>query len=335
MFSIFEASEDDENLLQKFLLINISEDTYALKIEYIKEIIPAIEMFSIQDAPDNNITGIINLRGETVPIYDIRNFLGKNNNAFSEQQKFIILTLENKKIGIIIDAVGDIVQINENTISPIPIVNNLKFLNTTVVSDKTIVVINIAEFAKQISDTLDFQQVENIYPSSEIIKSRTQLINTDSSFLMKEDVFLNEKFIVFSLNEEIYAFNISYVKEIKKISDNMISKIPCVPDFILGIINFRGDYISVLDIKYFLGIEKTEFEGKKEIVIIETNDLKVAILTDFVLDITNLPISQLIPNNSQESFVIGELAYTKNRMINLLNVEKLFSKENFNIDNNE
>ena len=59
MFSLFDNNTED-NLLQKFLLTKIGNNTFAFKIEYIAEIIPAIEIFTIENLK-NNIIGLINL----------------------------------------------------------------------------------------------------------------------------------------------------------------------------------------------------------------------------------------------------------------------------------
>ena len=337
MFSLFDNG-NEENLLQKFLSVKIDDNIYAFKVEYVKEIIPVIEIFTI-DTPNSNISGIINLRGENIPVYDVRLLSGKKNSQVFEHQKFIILTVNGTKFALLIDSVGNIVQIQEDSISPLLFNSSFDFLSTAVVEDETFIVLDVQKFVYYVNASDVFLEKHNLTiceNSLTKIKDRTSLINTSSSYALTEDSFLNEKFIVFQLGIEIYAFNIAYVKEIKKIPQAQISQIPCVPDFILGIINFRGDYISVLDIKTFLNIEKTPLKEKNDIVILKINNLKIAIWVDRIIDITNLPIANLnADNNSSDSFIIGELLYFDDKVVNMLNVEKLFSDENVNIENYE
>ena len=337
MLSFFD-SENNDDLLKKYLMVDISDVIYAFKIESVKEIIPVIDMFSIETV-SNNLTGLINLRGKTIPVYDIRGFLGKELKPFSVNQKFLLLEGDKTDFAIIIDNVGDIISISDKDISNINYNRNFDFLKTTIIEDKTIIITdaqgfyNYAQIAENIkkADTAELQIKEQT--SVEKIKNRTALLNQNGQFILQDETLLNEKFIIFNLEEEIYAFNISYVKEIKKIHMNTISHVPCVPDFILGIINFRGDYISLLDIKSFLNIEKTNYPEKIEIVILKVNDLKLAIVVDKVLDITALHIEHMnAEKNTEDTFIIGDIPYINNRMINLLNVEKLFSSENVNIE---
>ena len=63
--------------------------------------------------------------------------------------------------------------------------------------------------------------------------------------------------------------------------------------------------------------------------------MKIAIIVDLIIDINNLPIANLnAENTSSDSFIIGELAQD-DIVVNMLNVEKLFSSENISIENQE
>ena len=340
MLSFFD-DKTEENLLQKYLLVEIADATYAFKIEYVQEIIPIIEIFTVETL-ENNISGLINLRGESIPVYDLANVLGKNTLKLDISQKLLILTVNGAKLALIIERVGDIVQILDENISLLSYNKNIDFLSTTVIDNKNIVVINTDNFieylnSSQISNSL---QTTELIPSDPKlvakIKDRTALLTRTSNNLLEQDSFLNEKFIIFSLGTEYYSFNISYIKEIRKISISSINQVPCVPEFVVGIINFRGDYISVLDIKTFLNMKSTQLPEKVSVVVLKLDKFNVGIVVDEILDVTNLPISNLNPeNDSTDSYIIGELLYKEGILLNMLNVEKLFSSENVNIEDYE
>ena len=139
--------------------------------------------------------------------------------------------------------------------------------------------------------------------------------------------------MIFTLNGEYYCFGINYVKYINKITLNEITKIPLVPNYIHGIINFRGDYISIIDIKHFLNLKETPIKDKNEIIVLKVDNLKIAVFVDKIVDITSLPIDMLNLNDAfEDSFIIGELNYMNNKVLNMLNIEKLFSEENMSIE---
>ena len=99
--------------------------------------------------------------------------------------------------------------------------------------------------------------------------------------------------------------------------------------------NFRGDYISLLDVKPFLNILQTPLNDKINTIILSVNNLKLAIMVDEILDVTNISITDMALNTDQdETYIIGDLPYINNRL-NVLNIEKLFSSENITIENYE
>ncbi len=339
MFSLIK-NQNDDNFLQKYLLTDISGVTYAFKVEFVKEIIPLVEMFTI-DSLDNNITGLVNLRGVTIPVFDVRGFLGKEILPLSVHQKFLVLKTQDDTFAIIIDDVGDIIDINAESISALPS-SNLSFLKATAINNKTVLVIDTQIFfeytkiAKNVNKLSSNDLMPTDAESVEKVRNRVALLGKNANFLLQENLFMNEKFIIFKLGDEIYSFNITYIKEIRKVSDTAITRIPGVPDFMQGIINFRGDYISLLDIKPFLHIPQAGRKKKFDIVILKVNDLKLAMLIDDIIDVTTLPISNINPEvNPENSFIIGDLPYLSGKMINILNIERIFSAENINIENYE
>ncbi|MCQ2958100.1 MAG: chemotaxis protein CheW, partial [Candidatus Gastranaerophilales bacterium] len=194
MTSFFDE-DTNENLLTKYLLVDISEVIYAFKIESVKEIIPVIDMFSIESI-SKNLTGLINLRGKTIPVYDIRGFLGKELKPFSVNQKFLLLEGRETDFAIIIDNVGDIVNIADKDISNINYNQSLDFLKTTILDDKTIIITdangfyNYAQTAQNVNkaDKNELQLTEKT--SLEKIKNRNALLNQNGQFVLQQDSLL-------------------------------------------------------------------------------------------------------------------------------------------------
>lgn len=339
MISLFD-SDNTENFLEKYLLVEISNEKYAFQIEYVKEIIPIIDMFSL-DTEGNNVTGLLNFRGETIPVYDLRGFLGKEISQLNIKQKFLILDIDDKKLAVIIDNVDDIISIKNEDITEFDYNDTINFLKTTVIENATVVIIDINNFynytkiAKNVNKVASTQLTSTEPNALAKVQNRIALLNKKNNYEIKNENFLNEKFIIFKLNNEVYAFNITYVKEIKKIHVENISKIPCPEPFIIGIMNFRGDYISLLDVKPFLNILQTPLNDKINTIILSVNNLKLAIMVDEILDVTNISITDMALNTDQdETYIIGDLPYINNRL-NVLNIEKLFSSENITIENYE
>lgn len=136
------------------------------------------------------------------------------------------------------------------------------------------------------------------------------------------------KLVIFTLGTNHYALFGEDVKEI--LSALKIYPVPGTPQFILGIINVRGDIQSVIDINLFMGLKPTETADHSRIIIAERGGVRSGILVDSVEDVLDVPhtaiqsaISTL--NDSVRYFVAGELSY-KHYNVTVLDAGKLFEK---------
>lgn len=157
----------------------------------------------------------------------------------------------------------------------------------------------------------------------------SQNFDEESSVEVDEE---SVKLVVFRLLEDYYAFYGNVVKEILPFSlpFSLITYVPGTPEFILGIINVRGDIESVLDIHKFMGFSEVKPTSNSRIIIAEKNEVRSGILTDSVEDVLDVPLSQIHPalstlHSNVKEFVIGEITYN-DRMNILLDIGKIFEK---------
>lgn len=82
---------------------------------------------------------------------------------------------------------------------------------------------------------------------------------------------------------EKYAVEILYLTEVHSVKN--VTKLPCTPAFIIGIINFRGKIISVVDIRNFLGFttRAVDVDDIKKVIVVKVNELEVGIIADSIL----------------------------------------------------
>ena len=134
--------------------------------------------------------------------------------------------------------------------------------------------------------------------------------------------------VIFLLLEDYYAFIGSDIKEI--LSVGSITYVPGSPDFILGIINVRGDIESVFDIHKFLGLPDVKIVRKSRIAIADKDGVRSAILIDSVKDVIDVPANSIKPpistlDKSIQEFVVGETTYNK-KNVTVFDVGKIFGK---------
>lgn len=136
--------------------------------------------------------------------------------------------------------------------------------------------------------------------------------------LASGELHVKNKYISFNLNNDYYCIALDYVKEVLK--DTSITNVPGTPDFIEGIMNLRGDYITVINLKKFLGLDLTVVPDKKPVVIIKGNELKLALLIDKINEL--FEFQETMPQESADSYYATEFIYNQT-LYTELNIEKI------------
>lgn len=167
-------------------------------------------------------------------------------------------------------------------------------------------------------------------PACEQLKSEQILDELKRRQRTREVVDVEEervKVVIFVCGENRYAFYGADIREILPQCD--ISWIPCLPEYLPGLINVRGDIESVIAIHHFLGEQKAG-AGKYLIAMAVKGNFHSGILIDVMEDVVDIPLSTIHPslttlNGTVRDLVIGEIEYG-GEIVTLLDIEKLAAK---------
>jgi purine-binding chemotaxis protein CheW len=135
--------------------------------------------------------------------------------------------------------------------------------------------------------------------------------------------------LMFRLGEEWYAVPIDEVREIYNEYD--VTRIPRVPDFILGVINVRGEIMSVTDIATLMRVpSRVEIDFSEMMlsaIIVANEECASAIVVDEIGDIIDVARDSIEPPISTLDKVQGEYiagsVYVDSRLIGIVNLEKI------------
>ncbi|MFI4874456.1 MAG: chemotaxis protein CheW [Blastopirellula sp. JB062] len=97
----------------------LAQEEYGIEITRVQEIILMGEITRVPQTPDF-IKGLINLRNTVIPIVDLRRRFGLPEEKCSDETRIMVMNVAGKTIGIIVDAVSEVLRIGENQISPPP-----------------------------------------------------------------------------------------------------------------------------------------------------------------------------------------------------------------------
>lgn len=97
----------------------LHKEEYAIEITKAKEIILVDGVTRVPQMPDF-IEGVINLRGNVIPVIDLRKRFGLPIAKLDEQSRIVVTRMESKIIGLIVDSVSQVMKIPRNQIQPPP-----------------------------------------------------------------------------------------------------------------------------------------------------------------------------------------------------------------------
>lgn len=117
--------------IQRFLTFVSDNINFGVSTDYIIEIISNHMICPLPMVPDY-IKGIINLRGQTIPIIDIRLRMGKMPQEYIDTTCIIILDVNDISVGIVVDSVTQVQDIDVDKISPIPLENRQELTSSMI-----------------------------------------------------------------------------------------------------------------------------------------------------------------------------------------------------------
>ena len=105
---------------KQFIIFTIGEEKFGVDVKQIKQIIPLSETTYIPNAP-SFVRGVINLRGDIIPIVELKEKLSlKAEKSEGKDAKIIIVELDNNNIGMQVDSVTEMMRLYSDEIADPP-----------------------------------------------------------------------------------------------------------------------------------------------------------------------------------------------------------------------
>ena len=130
------------------VVFKLDEERYGLDITYVNGIEREQSVVRVPNA-SRNIKGIINLRGEVIPVLNLRAKFNMPNQTSSEETEFIIINLPNNKVALEVDSVDEINNVEDVNMVDMPVIakgTGVKYFDRVAkVGDNLIILINALE----------------------------------------------------------------------------------------------------------------------------------------------------------------------------------------------
>lgn len=137
------------------------------------------------------------------------------------------------------------------------------------------------------------------------------------------------QWVTFHLEEEVYGMNVMQVQEVLRITE--IAPVPGAPDYVLGIINLRGNVVTVIDTRRRFGLMPHELDDMSRIIVVEVNGNVIGMLVDSVAEVVYLHQSEIdtapnVSNDDSSRFIQG-VSSREEKLLILVDVDKFLTEE--------
>lgn len=330
-----EIVENGENL---YLSFTIGENKYAIITNQVVEIMKLPHLDYPQRLP-NNIVGLLNYNNFTINVLDIRFYLNIKVTPYSLSNQLLVVKTDEALFGLIISKVEDIISFDQSNIEHFPFSGEGKLIEFLYKKEnETISVLDLYSLESVLKKgvtSVDFD-IASLFPQDD--ESRYKFMQRNQGLIEKSksdlamNIFSQDQFISFSLNQNIYCINLEYIKEFLK--NSVVTPIPCAPDYVAGLMTLRGDFLTVIDTKkiFNLPLGKTVAD-KNRIVVVETQDYKIGFLVDEIFSIIDIP-EELINKSAHHQankYILSEVVL-EDELYTILDMKTILSDEKFFIE---
>ncbi|MDN3682621.1 chemotaxis protein CheW [Vibrio tapetis] len=137
------------------------------------------------------------------------------------------------------------------------------------------------------------------------------------------------QWVTFQLEDETYGINVMQVREVLRYTE--IAPVPGAPDYVLGIINLRGNVVTVIDTRSRFGLMQGEITDNTRIIVIESEHQVIGILVDSVAEVVYLRSSEIdttpsVGTDESAKFIQG-VSNREGKLLILVDLNKLLTDE--------
>ena len=146
--------------------------------------------------------------------------------------------------------------------------------------------------------------------------------------IQQEDT-TKDKFLTFMIEKDEYGIEIAKIKEI--ISVRAITAVPETPDYLMGIINLRGNIIPAIDVRVRFAKETRPYDDMTCIVVIEFEQQALGLIVDVVKEVLYIHEENILPPPSAKlnhyNQFIKSIGRIDDRIVMLMDLDRFLSRE--------
>ncbi|MEX0271375.1 chemotaxis protein CheW [Leptolyngbyaceae cyanobacterium UHCC 1019] len=342
---------------QSYLMFSLNHSRCGIPATAVQELFFLPEVTAISEV-STAMLGVLNLRGELLPVLDLYHRLGQPRPPFQLTDSVIVLEWQSQRVGIIVSQVESV-----QAIAPNQITANL--YSQSQASLQNGLVIGVANLEDGIATLLNPESLVHYGMVRTVLNSNADAPNgsvngalkrpTDAGFeqglydhfdaqarqvLQKRTAALQcpiddqdsaglLPLAVVGLGGEYFGLGLETVHEFTEI--HKITPIPCCPPHIVGNINLRGEIVTLINISDVIDLPMNTVRSQPKAVVVRLEQRVAGIAVDHIFDVTYIHPSQMTPapitmHSDKDDYLQGIAPY-QDRMMSIINLSKLLTSE--------
>jgi len=352
-----------------YLIFGQNGSLYGVEAASVQEIFFLPELTSIAESP-HDIVGVINLRGEILPVMDLNIRFGYHSQEYALTDCAIVIEWQEFRVGIIVNQVREVENISTEAIKAqlsygrenankshqflagiaqveadiVMLLNSETLIRYSQEKSEAIAKTDGVQEEKSeeatdqkfvIEDATYFRELPVFCPNATpqekaIFRERANNLRRQDGI---EDLAISKlPLAVIALSGEYFGLSLEVVREFTDI--RKVTPIPCTPAHIVGNMNLRGEIVTLIDISTVLNIAAPESLSKA--IVVQIADIVAAIVADEVLDVMYLNTSEItaVPaalHSINDEYLRGVAPYGE-KMMTILDLHKMLTKGGLVVD---
>ncbi|HEX8551221.1 MAG TPA: chemotaxis protein CheW [Abditibacteriaceae bacterium] len=335
----FRAPNDEASAT--YLLCALRGGLYGLEALAVNEVMPLPEVTSIGESP-SHIEGVVDVRGKLIPVFDLAAAFGLEARAPRLSDALVVLEQNGEVAAFAIDEVCDVQTIGAAAIEkPLDAPVNALVAGLAKTEDGIVQLLRTAFFFAEAHAATAMEARSN----STVLEGEIEAVRANRFLWLTDEeraVFQSRAhalrrplesgstenqtaaLAVVQLSGEFFGFNVSLVREFAPLRH--WTPVPFAPAPVMGLINLRGEILPLVDLRPLLSLPIRNEEGgaSSHVVMVESEDVRVAIRVDSIIDIFHATqaVAEETSGGAGRENLQGTIPY-RGKMLAILDVARL------------
>ncbi len=342
-----------------YLIFSLNGCRYGVEASCVQEVFFLPELTPVAEAPPD-IVGVINLRGNILPVMDLDLRLGHRAREYQLTDSVIVLDLQGFQIGIIVHQVHEVQDLAPEEVTrelfygrKLPAHSHPFVSGVAKVGGGIVMLLNhenLIRYSEAVEPLISdesadrFAASENYSKESEAVQRAPRVFcphaTAESRAIFREraenlrsstdqqDFAGLLPLAIIGLQGEYFGLELEMVREFTDI--RKVTPIPCTPAHIVGNMNLRGEIVTLVDIRSLLNLPLTGITQASKAMVIHIEDVVAGVTVDEVFDVMYLHPEQIKPipaavHSANDEYLRGTAPYG-DKMMTLLDMPKILTK---------